>query len=33
VIPPELAYGTQSPSPEIAPNETLIFVVDLKKVG
>jgi peptidylprolyl isomerase len=33
VIPPELAYGTQSPSPEIAPNETLVFVVDLKKVG
>jgi peptidylprolyl isomerase len=33
VIPPELAYGDQSPSPEIAPNETLIFVVDLKKVS
>jgi peptidylprolyl isomerase len=33
VIPPELAYGAQSPSPEIAPNETLIFIVDLKKVG
>jgi len=33
VIPPDLAYGDQSPSPEIAPNETLIFVVDLKKVA
>jgi peptidylprolyl isomerase len=33
VIPPDLAYGSQSPSPDIAPNETLIFVVDLKKIG
>lgn len=33
VIPPDLAYGEQSPSPEIAPNETLIFVVDLEQVG
>jgi peptidylprolyl isomerase len=33
VIPPELAYGTQSPSPDIAPNETLIFIVDLKRIG
>jgi peptidylprolyl isomerase len=33
VIPPDLAYGDQSPSPEIAPNETLVFVVDLKKVS
>ncbi len=33
VVPPELAYGAQSPSPDIAPNETLIFVVDLKKIG
>ena len=32
VIPPELAYGAQSPSPDIAPNETLVFVVDLEKV-
>jgi peptidylprolyl isomerase len=32
VIPPDLAYGEQSPSPDIAPNETLIFVVDLEKV-
>jgi peptidylprolyl isomerase len=33
VIPPDLAYGAQSPSPDIAPNETLIFVVDLKQVS
>jgi len=33
VIPPDLAYGAQSPSPDIGPNETLIFVVDLAKVG
>jgi peptidylprolyl isomerase len=33
VIPPELAYGAQSPSPDIAANETLVFVVDLKKVS
>jgi peptidylprolyl isomerase len=31
VIPPELAYGAQSPSPDIAANETLVFVVDLEK--
>jgi peptidylprolyl isomerase len=33
VIPPDLAYGAQSPSPAIGPNETLIFVVDLKKIS
>jgi peptidylprolyl isomerase len=33
VIPPDLAYGAESPGPGIAPNETLIFVVDLKKVS
>ena len=33
VLPPELAYGAQSPSPDIAANETLVFVVDLEKVG
>ena len=33
VIPPDLAYGAQSPDPSIAPNETLIFVVDLEKTG
>jgi peptidylprolyl isomerase len=33
VVPPDLAYGAQSPSPDIGPNETLIFVVDLEKIG
>jgi peptidylprolyl isomerase len=33
VIPPELAYGAQSPGPGIGPNETLIFVVDLEKIN
>lgn len=33
VLPPELAYGANSPSPDIGPNETLIFVVDLEKIG
>ena len=32
VIPSELAYGDQSPSPEIGPGETLVFVVDLKGI-
>ena len=33
VIPPDLAYGAQSPGPGIGPNETLVFVVDLKRIG
>ena len=33
VIPPGLAYGEQSPSPDIKPNETLVFVIDLVKIG
>ncbi len=32
VIPAELGYGPQGPPPTIAPNETLVFVVDLKKI-
>ena len=32
-IPPELGYGEQGQPPAIAPNETLIFVIDLLKVG
>jgi peptidylprolyl isomerase len=31
-IPPELAYGTSGSPPLIGPNETLVFVVDLKSV-
>ena len=33
VIPPDKAYGAQSPSPDIGPNETLVFVVDLLSTG
>lgn len=31
VIPPDLAYGPQGQPPAIAPNETLVFVIDLEK--
>lgn len=33
VIPPDLGYGSQGAPPLIAPAETLVFVIDLKKVG
>jgi len=33
IIPPSLGYGAQSPGPGIAANDTLVFVVDLLKVG
>jgi peptidylprolyl isomerase len=32
VIPPELAYGENGSPPTIAPDETLIFVIDLLEV-
>jgi peptidylprolyl isomerase len=33
VIPPDLGYGPAGSPPAIGPNETLVFVVDLTKVG
>jgi peptidylprolyl isomerase len=33
IIPPSLGYGPQSPGAGIAANDTLVFVVDLLKVG
>ncbi|MEE8602591.1 FKBP-type peptidyl-prolyl cis-trans isomerase [Euzebya tangerina] len=32
VIPPDMGYGAQSPTPAIAPNDTLVFVIDLVAV-
>ena len=32
IIPPSLGYGQQSPGAGIAPNDTLVFVIDLHKV-
>ncbi len=33
IIPPSLGYGDQSQGPGIAANDTLVFVVDLLKIG
>jgi peptidylprolyl isomerase len=33
IIPPSLGYGAQSPGAGIASNDTLVFVVDLLKIG
>jgi peptidylprolyl isomerase len=33
IIPPALGYGASPPTPAIAPNDTLIFVIDLVKIG
>lgn len=32
VIPPDLGYGDASPSPDIPPGSTLVFVVDLVQI-
>ena len=32
IIPPDMGYGASSPTPAIAPNDTLVFVVDLVDV-
>jgi peptidylprolyl isomerase len=29
VIPPSQGYGAQAPTPAIAPNDTLVFVIDM----
>jgi peptidylprolyl isomerase len=33
VIPPALGYGSTGSGAKIKPNETLIFVIDLRKKG
>jgi peptidylprolyl isomerase len=32
IIPPQYGYGAQSPGAGIAPNDTLVFVIDLLKI-
>jgi peptidylprolyl isomerase len=32
-VPPGLAYGPQGFPPDIGPNETLVFVIDLERIG
>jgi peptidylprolyl isomerase len=33
VIPPDLGYGANGSGTSIKPNETLVFVIDLRKKG
>jgi peptidylprolyl isomerase len=32
IVPPDAGYGTRGAPPAIAPNETLVFVVDLVRI-
>jgi peptidylprolyl isomerase len=32
IVPPDLAYGEQGDPPDIGPNDTLVFVIDLLRV-
>ena len=32
-IPADMAYGAQGQPPEIPPNEPLVFVIDLRRIG
>ncbi|HET9061175.1 MAG TPA: FKBP-type peptidyl-prolyl cis-trans isomerase [Acidimicrobiales bacterium] len=33
IIPPQLGYGSRSPGAGIAVNDTLVFIIDLVKIG
>jgi FKBP-type peptidyl-prolyl cis-trans isomerase len=33
IVPPALGYGAQGSPPDIPPNATLVFVIDLLKVA
>ena len=33
IVPPSLGYGSSSPGTGIAANDTLVFIVDLQKIG
>ena len=33
IIPPSLGYGANSPGAGISANDTLVFVIDLQKIG
>ena len=33
IIPPDLAYGPQGQPPDIQPDETLVFVIDMQSIG